>query len=99
MTVFFDVPHSIGWRGITYQPGLQDIPDDLAKALGYRVAETLVNVETSTTEEISSTAEVVPTAQTSTTEEISSTAEVVPTAQTSTTEEISPTEGRRRRSG
>ncbi|HLO83957.1 MAG TPA: hypothetical protein VK203_02930 [Nostocaceae cyanobacterium] len=36
MQIVFEVPYSIGWKGETYQPGLQSIPEDLAKVLGYK---------------------------------------------------------------
>ncbi|MFN6472603.1 MAG: hypothetical protein RMY36_023420 [Nostoc sp. SerVER01] len=35
MTIQFLVPCQIGWRGKTYLPGLQTIPEDLAVALGW----------------------------------------------------------------
>ncbi|MEH2070017.1 MAG: hypothetical protein V7K47_17960 [Nostoc sp.] len=31
----FQVLYQLGWRGKTYQPGLQLIPEDLAVALGW----------------------------------------------------------------
>jgi hypothetical protein len=33
--VKFNVPYSVGWRGTTYLPGIQTIPEELAQALGY----------------------------------------------------------------
>ncbi|PHJ69147.1 hypothetical protein VF14_03150 [Nostoc linckia z18] len=35
MAIQFQLPCQIGWRGKTYQPGLQTIPEDLAMALGW----------------------------------------------------------------
>ncbi|AUB37416.1 hypothetical protein COO91_03361 [Nostoc flagelliforme CCNUN1] len=32
----FQVPYPIGWRGKTYQVGLQLIPEELAVALGWQ---------------------------------------------------------------
>ncbi|HLP88594.1 MAG TPA: hypothetical protein VK184_08400 [Nostocaceae cyanobacterium] len=114
MTVLFDVPHSTSWKGITYHPGLQNIPDDLARALGYQekivpTAEVAPVVETFTTEEVAptvapATAEAVSAVETPTTLQNT---EVLPAVETSTTEEVAPvvetpptppTEVRRRRS-
>ncbi|MEH2102560.1 MAG: hypothetical protein V7K76_22975 [Nostoc sp.] len=36
----FEVPYAVGWRGKTYQAGLQSIPEDLAVALGWSPTET-----------------------------------------------------------
>ncbi|HLP88595.1 MAG TPA: hypothetical protein VK184_08405 [Nostocaceae cyanobacterium] len=32
-TVSFNLPHSISWKGTTYQAGIQQIPQDLAAKL------------------------------------------------------------------
>jgi hypothetical protein len=40
----FQVPYSIGWRGKTYQPGLQSIPEELAVVLGWSQAEVKAEV-------------------------------------------------------
>jgi hypothetical protein len=103
MTVLFDVLHSTSWKGITYHPGLQNIPDDLARALGYQEKivpdEEVAPTVTPTTAEAVSTVEtpatlqnpeVLPAVETSTTEEVASVVEIPPTPLT---------EGRRRRSG